>query len=140
VTTDFNISELKLAFGLHISQMITDADNKIADVEQVFLETAFPRAELLKAGFIKEEGGTTERFDAAVGEALMRLQKELSTHTKLELIDIFFDLSIVDDEFAQQEGNVIVVAARFLGLTNDELDAHLASREEVGEVDLPEAE
>ena len=128
--------KLKLAFSWHIAKEITDADLEIAEGEEAWMSKVFPRDTLVDAGFIDSDGKATSEFESCLGEALAMLPEVLPLSEKLIMLTTLFEGTLADDDFHHEEGNVLVKAASLLGVRPSELDEHLASLDQVGEVEL----
>ncbi len=136
----FNIPELKLAFGYHFVRLILETDAVITISETDYLQRIFPREQMSKVGFIGSDGGFTERHTEAMREAIERLPVELGLDERLEFLTTFLAASVADGEFDTEEGSVMMTAATMLAIPGDALDAHLESLDDVGTIDLPEPE
>ena len=136
----FAIDQLKLAFAYSIVEEIVDAGEEVDDAERKYLAETFPATSLASCGFLDENGKLNDDYRAAVEESLETLSGALALDDKFALVDIFMGASLADGEFHHEEGNVMVWAARLLGITSDQLDSHLDTIDEVGSVDLPTAE
>lgn len=137
----FSQTELELALTYHVVQLIIDADQEITESEKVFVQAYFDAERMAEFGFLDEEGEPTPRLTEARDEALGRLPRLLSTVRKLELVTTFLGAAVVDDDLARAESKIVVAAAQLLGLSTDQLDAHLDSLDRtVASIELPEPE
>lgn len=137
----FSTEELKLAFAYHVVQLIMGADQVVTEAENVYVKCHFPEDMLASSGFVDADGLLTPRFGEARDEALASLPDQLDQKTKLELVSMFVGAAVVDEQLDHGESQIFVAAASLLGVSTDELDAHLDSMDEtVGSLDLPEPE
>ncbi len=119
--TTHDLARLKLAFAYHLAELVVDADGQVQPMETAFLERAFPRAHLAEQGLIDDEGAWTTVFSATVEEALRVLPNALSRDEKGALMEVLRQASASDQEGAHEhEQNVLLVAARLLGLNPSE--------------------
>lgn len=126
----FNLDDLKLAFCMHMVDQIVAADDRLSPEELAFLEAKFPPSMLRERGFLGPDGARTDAWHLAAMDALDRLPTELSEAEKLELLTVFFDATVADDQFEIAEGNLLLDGARLLELDDATVDAFLASRTE----------
>ena len=132
----FGLDDLKLAFSLHVVDQIVAADNQLTKAELAFLEEQFPLKRLQDRGFADASGVRTDAYHQAAMDALDRLPVQLETADKVELLSVFFAATIADEHFEAAEGNALVDAARLLDMSDDEIDAFLATRDEAGGTDV----
>ncbi len=137
--SDFSLEQMKLALAYHMVVETIDADLEVNDAEERFLSRTFPADSLRKAGFV-DNTGTTVRFEQCLGQALITLPETMSLADRLAILTQVFQASLADEEFARQEGAVLVKASRLLAITPSQLDDHLDALESVGNVDLPAPE
>jgi hypothetical protein len=123
----FDDDDLELAFQLHVAGLLVQADLVTSVPEQEFLARHFPSDLLAQHGFADPAGNRTQRLDDAAVEALSVLPGKLDRFAKLDLLEACYKLAIVDDEFRMGEGAVLLMAARLLGLTDEEFD-HFVER------------
>lgn len=135
---DFSLDELKLAFSYHIVNQILGADGRVDPVEARFLARTFPALLLERSGFVAADGSFTDRWQEALGEALLTLPT-LSSAERVAIVDMFFRAAVVDDQFELTEASVMHRAARLLGLKEDEY-AELLERLVTSEVALESTE
>ena len=138
--SDFTLSELRLAFGYHFARLVLESDRTITLTETDFLQRHFSREAVTTAGFVDQVGAFPQRHTEAVRQASVTLPEELSLTDRLALISVLLDASLADDRFESDEGSIVEQAAVFLHIPDDALDAWLAERSDVGEVDLPAPE
>ncbi|MCB9682419.1 MAG: hypothetical protein H6733_13210 [Alphaproteobacteria bacterium] len=125
---DFELPHLELAFAYHVIQQVVGADGVVGDAELRFVEERFPPAVLRSAGFKDARGRFTDRYEEALGDALLELPVRLPMDARLVLIDLFLDASLADDDHGAAEAVHAARAARLLGIPDDVLAAHVASR------------
>lgn len=135
---DFSLDELKLAFSWHMVNQIVGSDGTVAPAEAKFLSHTFPKSVLEHSGFVSSTGEFTQRWNDALGEALLRLP-ELSAADRGSVIATFFQAAVADDDFQRVEADVIRRAARLLGLNGEEY-ADLVEALVTSEVDLESTE
>ena len=135
---DFSLDELKLAFSWHMVNQIVGSDGMVAPAEAKFLSRTFPESLLRHSGFVSSTGAFTQRWNDALGEALLRLP-ELSVAERASVIGTFFQAAVADDDFQRVEADVIRRAARLLGLQGEEY-ADLVEALVTSEVDLESTE
>lgn len=128
----YGIDDLKLAFCMHMVDQIVAADDQLSEAELAFLAEKFPPSMLVERGFQAPDGTRTDAWQEAAMDALERLPTELSEAEKLDLLAVFLEATVADDEFAREEGNVLVDGARLLDLDDAVIDKFLASRRETG--------
>ena len=136
----FTTEQLTLAFAYHMVQRLIGADDAIHASELRFLESTFPAETMSASGFTKEDGTFTDRYRSALDAALIELPSMLTRSAKLSLLDTLFNASLADNNFDHTEGDVLVQCSHLLGLNASDLDSHLDSHSEVGNLDLPEPE
>lgn len=136
----FEFEHLRLAFAYHMVEQIVHADDAVEFKETGFMERHFPVSQLLKYGFIEESGDLTQRFSDALVQALLVLPQELSLEQKLQFINTFIDASMVDNQMQQEEGNVLLTAARLLAIPLDIFQAHLQTMASEDNFELPPPE
>lgn len=137
-TTDIEV--LRLVFAFHIVDRIVYADDEVDPMEIAWVRERFPRDTLATHGLIDDEDRLTDHYRDLLAESLMRLPSELDREAKLDLIHDFFGTALADGHFEAREGDVIVVAARLLGLPLDDVHAVLDADERMGTVDLDDPE
>lgn len=137
-TTDIGV--LRVVFAFHIVDRIVYADEEVDPMEIAWVRERFPREVLAAHGLIDEGDRLTDRYRDLLAESLMRLPAELDRDAKMALIHDFFGTALADGHFEAREGDVIVVAARLLGLPLDDVHAVLDADERMGAVDLDEPE
>ena len=136
----FSIDQLKLAFTYHIVNQILESDDEMVPAEARFLERTFPKEVLSGSGFVDEKGRYTARWQDALGEALLELPVRLSVEDRLTVLETFYQAAISDDDFQYIEGNILVRAARLLGLKPEQFTARLEQLIGTGSIDLPAPE
>ncbi|MEZ4317361.1 MAG: hypothetical protein R3F61_07645 [Myxococcota bacterium] len=129
----YGLDDLRLAFSMHVVDQIVAADDKLTEAELRFLQDRFPNHILMDRGFTDADGVRTDAYHDAAVDALDRLPTELDSTEKLELLKVFFEATVADDTFELAEGSALLDAARLLDLSDEEIDAFLATRVEVGD-------
>lgn len=124
----FGDDDLELAFQLHVIDLLTEADLTTTSSEQVLVDRWFPRETLQSRGFVDAQGARTPQFEQAAVEALETLPSRLDTARKLGLLGACYRIAVVDREFRIGEGTVLLMAARLLGLSDEDFDGFLATR------------
>jgi uncharacterized tellurite resistance protein B-like protein len=114
--SDNDLERLKLAFAWHLSSLVMDADGVVRAEERAFLDEHFPMERLVAHGLVDSEGLWTEAFQPTVEEALRVLPTALSAEEKRALMGLLKSASRVEGAPPEAESNVIIVAARLLGL------------------------
>lgn len=114
MSEDFDL--LRLVFSFHIVDQIVHADEEVTPDEIAWVVRRFPRELLERHGLIGADDVLTVRYRSLLAQALVRVPTELDEGGKLALIHEFFDLALSDGEFEYREGNMLLVAARLLGL------------------------
>jgi uncharacterized tellurite resistance protein B-like protein len=136
-TSEFDLHDLRLAFAYHVVHQIVGADQTLDASELRFVKHRFPASKLQRAGFLDASGGLTTRYTRAAGEAVIELPTRLTRLEKLAVLDLLLDASLADGEFHPAEGRLLLHAARLLGLSTADVDAHLSTREgEVTDIEL----
>lgn len=134
---DFTLAELELAFTFHITNQILESDGVIVPAEVRFLERAFPGDVFERSGFVDPAGHYTQRWQDALGEALLELPVRLSVDQRLDLLERFYAAAISDGDTQYIEGNILVRAARLLGLKPSQFTARIERMFGSGSIDLP---
>lgn len=111
-----DLEPLKLAFTYHLAEQVIGADGRVDPEEAAFLEEHFPREPLEEAGFLDDAGEFTDAYRAAVEQALRVLPARLDEPAKRELMKVIREAAWVDTMGDEKESNVLIVAARLLGL------------------------
>jgi uncharacterized tellurite resistance protein B-like protein len=125
--SDLDERSLVLALQLHLVDRVVGADLLESSGEHASLERHFPRATLQEAGLVDTRGVRTERFQRALAQALTELPHRLGHEAKLDLLHSIVRIAVADRAFRLGEGEVVLWAARLLGLSDDEFDAFMAS-------------
>lgn len=133
----FTTDELKLAFTYHISNQILQSDGIMAPGETAFLRASFPEDLFAASGFVDAKGHYTPRWNDALGEALLELPVRLSVEQRLDLLETFYRAAISDGDGQYIEGNILVRAARLLGLKPSQFTARVERMFGTGSIDLP---
>lgn len=133
----FDLDVLKLAFTRHVLDEIANADRQLTGDEKALIERVAPTSRLRFHGLLDSAGYPTGAFHQARAEALERLPEELSLDEKLAIVTAFLELCIVDGEIHRDEGSLMYLSSRLLGVTSQQFDLHLDSlTEHVGAVEL----
>ncbi|MBW1877681.1 MAG: TerB family tellurite resistance protein [Deltaproteobacteria bacterium] len=107
---------LKLAFTYHLSYQVADADGRVDPSEAAFLDAHFPRTRLGACGFLDADGAFTETYRETVEQALRILPQRLGQDEKRSLMEVVRQAVCSAEGRDEREFNVLIVAARFLGL------------------------
>jgi len=131
-----DIEVLELAFTRHVLDMLAQSDGVVLESEADFVEKIAPQSALRMAGLADEFGALTTRYEEAREQALRRLPVELTAARRLHLLEVFFELTVVDGELDRGEGSMLFAAAQLLGITPQQFDRHLDGLDDVGQVEL----
>ena len=115
----------KLAFSLWVAQLIAEANGAVDLSEVALMARLFPDDVLRGFGIIDTSGKLTRLWDEARRDAIRHLHAELTTEQKLELVTVFHQVCMADDELVQSELLVLREAAEALGVAVRDLSAHL---------------
>lgn len=117
----YAIEDLKLAFSLHVVDLIVAADDQIDAAELAFIEDRFPPSTLVARGLANADGTRTDAYHDAAMQALELLPTALTFEQKRDLIGVFFEATVADGAFALEEGSALLDGARLLGLEDSEV-------------------
>lgn len=117
---------MKLAFAVWIAKMIAEA-NGVLDLSEIrVLTTRFPN-DLLRSFYLLDEmSNPTATFTKLSRQAIAVLPGALSLEEKLEIVTVFHEVCMADDELAQSELLVLREASEALGIPVRELSTHLS--------------
>lgn len=133
----FDVDTLKLAFSRTLLDELSKADRQLLDEERVLVERLVPAARLREAGLWDELDRPAAAWDRACAEALARLPRELPLPDRLALVSSFLELCVVDGELHRDEGSLLFVGAKMLGIDAHTFNAHLDTlTHHVGSLDL----
>jgi len=118
---DFSTEELTLAFSYQLVQRIIAADGEVVEAERRLMDRLFPADKLRELGFLRADGGFTQRWQDALGEALVELPVALSVDARLDLVETLWNAALADDEIHADEQAAVKHAARLLGLHKDQV-------------------
>lgn len=124
---DDTLKGLELAFAIGHAREIIDADGATDYGEFKLFGAIFPRQLLRDHGFLDEQHAFTPALAAARQEALVVLPEALATAEKLDLLTLLWGTGVADDDLDKREVKVIRRAAEELGVTFEELLAHVAT-------------
>ena len=116
---DFEVVELSLAFSYHVVNRIMEADGIVMPSEARFIKAFFPEELLKNSGFVRADGSYTERYQTALGEALLRLPDELSDDQKKELVSTLKQAALADSHLENKEQLAVEHACSLLGIRVD---------------------
>ena len=118
--------QMKLAFAVWIAKMIAEA-NGVLDLSEIrVLTTRFPN-DLLRSFYLLDEmSNPTATFTKLSRQAIAVLPGALSLEEKLEIVTVFHEVCMADDELAQSELLVLREASEALGIPVRELSTHLS--------------
>lgn len=123
----YDDDDLELAFQLHVADLVIAADLVTTSSEAAFVDRHFPRSLLEERGFVDPvTGARTPAFDDAAVEALSVLATRRTRAEKLDLLEACYKIAVVDRSFRLGEGAVVLMAARLLGLSDDDFDGFIA--------------
>ncbi len=125
----FDLEDLKLAFRLHVARLVIEDDLVTTTNEAEWLADAFPLELLLERGFVDAAGVATDRFHDAAVAALDELPSRLGLEAKHALLADAWSAAVIDGELHVGEGSVVLMAARLLGLSDEQFDTFLAGRQ-----------
>lgn len=134
---EFSLDELRLAFTFHITNQILESDGVVVPAEIRFLKRTFPHELFERSRFVDNEGRYTQRWQDALGEALLELPVRLSVDERLDLLEGFYSAAISDGGTQYIEGNILIRAARLLGLKPSQFTARVERMFGTGSIDLP---
>ena len=115
---DFARWELELAFTWHVVHQILAADGEVTEAERAFVAGQLPAGRLGEAGFL-QGGAFTDRFRAALGEALLQLPT-LPKDERAGIVRTLYRAAVADASLARSEADTVQRAARLLGLREAE--------------------
>jgi hypothetical protein len=130
---DVPLDQLKLAFSYHVVNQILGSDGEVVPAEAGFLARTYPPTLLEQSGFVGSDGRFTERWQHALGEALLELPT-LDTAERIAIVDVLFHAALADERFDVAEAGVVLRAARLLGLREEQV-APLVARVRAGRYD-----
>lgn len=125
----FALDELRLAFQLHVVDLVVQDDQITTDAEAAFLSRAFPAERLQSAGFV-DANGRTARFQEAAVRALDVLPSALDDAEKRDLLERCFAAAMADEVLRIGEASVVLMASRLLGVSDEAFDAFLVEHGE----------
>ena len=131
----FDDHQLKLALCWHLVEEVVGADAVAGHAERRYQDVLFPRDVLFQEGFCDEDGVLTAELEVARRQALAELPGRLALDAKLEIVTMCVDAVVADDTVDPRELGALREAARILGLTDAELDAHLEALPAIGTLD-----
>jgi len=134
--SDFDDHQLKLALAYHLVDMVVTADGTVQAGEAAYMNVLFPVHLLAAEGFADDDGVLMTALDDAMKQAIRVMPDRMDLDSKLELLTMCLDASLSDESADEYELVHVRVAAKLLGVTDEQLDAHLASLPTVGELDL----
>jgi uncharacterized tellurite resistance protein B-like protein len=117
---DRESERMRLAFAMHFTRRIVEADGVVREGEEEFVSNVFPTDLVSRLG-LDDEGVRAEYFEAA-GEAL---KAQLGHHDKLGLVGLFFSACYSDGSLDAREMRVLREAGEMLGLTREEVVKYL---------------
>ncbi len=118
----FDDEDLRIAFQLHVMDLLAQADLVTTEAERAYVERRLPLAMLVERGFSEASGERTGRLAEAAVEALDVLPKRLSMPDKLALLEDCYQLAVTDRSLGMGEGSVLLMASRLLGLPDAAFD------------------
>jgi uncharacterized tellurite resistance protein B-like protein len=117
---DRESERMRLAFAMHFTRRIVEADGVVREGEEEFVSNVFPTDLVNRLG-LDDDGVRAEYFEAA-GEAL---RNQLGHHDKLGLVGLFFSACYSDGSLDAREMRVLREAGEMLGLTREEVVKYL---------------
>ena len=112
----FKKQELTLAMGHHVAQRIIGADRVLEESELAALHGMFPREAMVVAGFVSEaSGGYTDVFEEAARASFRELPPLLGEAEKVDLMRVWWTMSMSDGELSAPESEVLEKAGQALG-------------------------
>ncbi len=114
------VERMRLAFALHFSRQIIEADGVVQDSEAEFMANVFP-PELIERLGLTDDRAQREYLEASRDG----LQGRIGHHDKLGLIGLFFSACYSDGSLDAREMRVLKDAGEWLGLTREELVKYL---------------
>ena len=121
MTHDFDTEQLTIAFSYQLVHRIVSADGTVVEAEQQLMDRMFPAETLRRHGFVDDSGQFTQRWNDALGEALVELPVALSVDERLDLVERLWSAAQADEEIHASEEVAVKHAARLLGLQPDQV-------------------
>jgi len=119
--------QMKLAFAVWIAKMIAEA-NGVLDLSEIrILNRRFPNDLLREFDLVDDMANPTPTFKKVSRQAVGVLPDALELDEKLDLVTIFHEICMADDELAQSELLVLREASEALGVPVRVLSSHLSS-------------
>jgi uncharacterized tellurite resistance protein B-like protein len=119
------VDRLRVAYAVHVAQLIIDADGILDMEEATALGGFFPDFLLHACGFLDDNGRLNDEYNRAVAEAITDLPGQLGLALKLELITLFHAACMADGELHGNEIAVLMQAAEALGVSRKQMHRHL---------------
>lgn len=117
---DRESERMRLAFAMHFTRRIVEADGVVREGEEEFVSSVFPTDLVARLG-LDDERVRAEYFESS-GEAL---RAQLGHHDKLGLVGLFFSACYSDGSLDAREMRVLREAGEMLGLTREEVVKYL---------------
>ncbi len=118
--------QMKLAFAVWIAKMIAEANGVLDLAEIRVLTTRFPNDLLRSFYLVDEMANPTATFQKMSREAIAVLPDALTLEEKLELVTVFHEVCMADEELSQAELLVLREASEALGVPVRDLSQHLS--------------
>ena len=115
----------KLAFAHWVAQLIAEANGAVDLSELALMARLFPDSVLEGYGLVGPAGELTPEWDQARMGAIKHLHQALTLDEKLELVTVFHEVCMADQELVQSELLVLREAAEALGVGVRDLSDHL---------------
>ena len=119
-----DLERLTTAFSVDVLKRVAEADGHLDARELQALEGVYPEGVLRAYGFI-DAFGLTKEWEAAAARARQELPNRLSEARKLLLLGSFHTVSMADGTLHPAEVREVHAAAAVLGISVEQLSAHL---------------
>jgi uncharacterized tellurite resistance protein B-like protein len=119
--------QMKLGFAVWIAKLIADA-NGVLDLSEIrILNKRFPNDLLRKFELVDDMANPTETFKRVSRQAVGVLPGVMTLDEKLELVTVFHEVCLADQQLAQSELLILREASEALGVPVRVLSSHLSS-------------
>jgi len=119
--------QMKLGFAVWIAKLIADA-NGVLDLSEIrILNQRFPNDLLRQFDLVDEMANPTATFKRVSRQAVGVLRDVMTLEEKLELVTVFHEVCLADQQLAQSELLILREASEALGVPVRVLSQHLSS-------------
>lgn len=119
-----DLERLRVAYSFDVLLQVALADGAFDERELAVLEQAWPPGTLERYGFVDDDG-PTPALRAAAAEARRVLPAQMTESQKLLLLGFFHTACLADGSLHPNEIGAVQQAARDLGISQQQLGAHL---------------